>query len=385
MPQPLLCLGASTNRSELLGKLQEARLGRVIDRFYEAAAHPELWRTVLHETSLALGAEGSVILAYPDVGLGLIQSEGVDELLDRFVRGQWHNIRGARGLAHSPWKLQSEATLFRPEELDRLPFYTEFLGPLGFRWFAGARLAKSNGNTIILSVERKARDEAFSRGELAAIDRILPHLRRASEMAMRFGLVRAEGRLDALATMKCGGILIDFLGRVIRTNDIAQRHIGRGLTGVHGQLTSPCSDANAALQRLIGSVLQPGPSHEAAPRGAVAVPRSKGRPLIIHAAPIVGSARDIFQQAKAILMLVDPDEHRQPAEPILQQVFGLTPAEASIAASLAEGQDLQEIASERGVSLGTVRNHLKAVFAKTKTHRQSELVSLLGHISVAPE
>ncbi len=353
----------------------------MIDRFYEAAAHPDLWRTVLHETSLALGAEGSVILAYPDAGLGLIQSEGIDELLDRFVRGRWQNIRGARGVTRSPWKLQSEATLFRPEELDRLPFYTEFLGPLGFRWFAGARLARSSGNTVILSVERKARDEAFSARELEAIEGILPHLRRASELAMRFGLARSEGRLDALATMKCGGILIDFLGRVLQTNEIAQQHIGRGLAIAHGQLTSPCSQANAALQRLIGSVLQPGLSHEAAARGAVAVPRSEGRPLIIHAAPIVGSARDIFQQAKAILMLVDPDEHREPAEPILRQAFGLTSAETRIALTLARGQNLEEIASENSVSLGTVRNHLKAIFAKTKTHRQGELVALLGQFS----
>jgi len=36
--------------------LREEMLGGVIDRFYEAAARPELWRSVLHECALALGA-----------------------------------------------------------------------------------------------------------------------------------------------------------------------------------------------------------------------------------------------------------------------------------------------------------------------------------------
>lgn len=361
--------------------LQEARLGTVIDRFYEAAARPELWREVLHETSLVLGAEGAVILAYPDPKLGLIQSEGIDELLDSFMRGGWDNIRGSRAFTRNPWQLHSEATSFLPEELDRLPFYTDFLGSLGFRWFAGTALAQSNGNSILISIERRARDEAFSGRELTVIEGMLPHLRRASELALRLGLVRGEGMLDAFAMMKCGGVLIDFMGRAIRLNELAQRHIGRGLVLVHGQLMAQHRDANAALQRLIGSVLQPGPAHEAVARRAVAIPRSVGRPLLIHAAPIVGSARDIFQQAKTILMIVDPDEHREPAEPLLRQAFGLTPAETHIALALARGQDLQEIALANGVSPGTVRTQLKAIFAKTRTHRQAELVALLGRMS----
>ena len=57
--------------------------------------------------------------------------------------------------------------------------------------------------------------------------------------------------------------------------------------------------------------------------------------------------------------------------------FGLTRKETKIAAALVDGLTTREIADVYGVSIETVRHHLKSIFAKTDTHRQAELVSLL--------
>ena len=57
--------------------------------------------------------------------------------------------------------------------------------------------------------------------------------------------------------------------------------------------------------------------------------------------------------------------------------FGLTRQETKIAAALVDGLTTREIADAFGVSIETVRHHLKSIFAKTDTHRQAELVSLL--------
>ena len=70
--------------------IQEGRLGRVIDGFYEAAAQPALWRKVLGETSDALGAQGVGLVAYPDAALGTFWSEGIDELVDEFIKDRSH-------------------------------------------------------------------------------------------------------------------------------------------------------------------------------------------------------------------------------------------------------------------------------------------------------
>ena len=45
----------------------------------------------------------------------------------------------------------------------------------------------------------------------------------------------------------------------------------------------------------------------------------------------------------------------------------------------------QEIAEAAGVSIGTVRSHMKALFSKTGTHRQAELVALLTRLAMISE
>jgi DNA-binding CsgD family transcriptional regulator len=63
---------------------------------------------------------------------------------------------------------------------------------------------------------------------------------------------------------------------------------------------------------------------------------------------------------------------------LLAKLFGLTSAEAKLASLIAEGISVEKAAEALEISRETARNQLKAVFAKTATHRQSELVALLG-------
>jgi DNA-binding CsgD family transcriptional regulator len=64
-------------------------------------------------------------------------------------------------------------------------------------------------------------------------------------------------------------------------------------------------------------------------------------------------------------------------ESAIRGLFDLTPREAAVAAALARGQDVAAAARHLGIAPGTTRNHLKAVFLKTGTRRQGELVSLI--------
>jgi DNA-binding CsgD family transcriptional regulator len=57
--------------------------------------------------------------------------------------------------------------------------------------------------------------------------------------------------------------------------------------------------------------------------------------------------------------------------------FKLTPAEAALTLAIAKGLSLREYAEGRDLSIQTVRTQLKAVFAKTDTNRQSQLVALV--------
>lgn len=57
--------------------------------------------------------------------------------------------------------------------------------------------------------------------------------------------------------------------------------------------------------------------------------------------------------------------------------YALTPSEARLTQKLAGGQTLETYAIEQGISLSTVKTHLKSVFAKTGVKRQAELIAAL--------
>ena len=66
---------------------------------------------------------------------------------------------------------------------------------------------------------------------------------------------------------------------------------------------------------------------------------------------------------------------------ILRTLFGLTGQQASVAELVFAGKAIPEIAAVLGIGTGTVRNHLKAIFQKTGTHRQSELLKLISQLT----
>jgi len=57
--------------------------------------------------------------------------------------------------------------------------------------------------------------------------------------------------------------------------------------------------------------------------------------------------------------------------------FALTPAEMRLASHLMNGGSVASYAKEQELSRNTVRNQLQAIYCKTGTHRQAELVRML--------
>jgi len=60
----------------------------------------------------------------------------------------------------------------------------------------------------------------------------------------------------------------------------------------------------------------------------------------------------------------------------VRRLYGLTDAEARVAAALALGETVCQIAVAYGVRISTVRAQVRSIFEKTGVHRQSDLVRL---------
>ena len=98
----------------------------------------------------------------------------------------------------------------------------------------------------------------------------------------------------------------------------------------------------------------------------------------VAANPAIGS-----NQPTALILVhgpqgVDSGSH------LLQQIFGLTPAEARLTRLILEGRSPGDAAIQLHVSVSTIRTQLSAVLKKTGAQRQSDLVRRLSPLLVQP-
>lgn len=191
------------------------------------------------------------------------------------------------------------------------------------------------------------------------------------------GYAWREGLLDAFDYVGSGAILIGKRGQVLKANVKAGHHLGSGIAVVRGRLVATESGSNNALQGLLKSMEAPCPMHGSS---CAALARRGAQPLLAYSVPI--DFASYLNGAVGLLLLLDPQERREPPSSLLRQVFGLTPAEARLAIELAKGLDLNEIADLHAVSVGTLRVQLKSIFAKTQTKRQAQLAVLLARLSL---
>jgi DNA-binding CsgD family transcriptional regulator len=108
-------------------------------------------------------------------------------------------------------------------------------------------------------------------------------------------------------------------------------------------------------------------------------PRPSGkRPygILVTAMAAQYSALSLMRPAVCVVVS-DPDAEGIVPSDCLQAVFGLTRAEAHLAARLADGEDLKTAADHLGITYGTARTRLAEIFQKTETRRQGELIRLL--------
>jgi DNA-binding CsgD family transcriptional regulator len=357
-------------------------LEEAVSACYEAAVQPHLWPNALEVLAQATGSEGVTLIDHRlGSGPGYICTKSFDEHMDVFVRENWssRNYRFDRGITVAQRNgVVTEGMIFGTTELDREPLQAEFLRRFKLKWFAGLAILQEPDANMLVSIDRRASSEPFSRSEVSLLRRALPHIKRAGQLALSSSSSLSSGILWGLNQFGRPAMLLDSRAKVLEANERAERLLGDGVKIVDGRLTATSRDADPALQKLLNSAIAD--LHRQVP-GPVALPRTSKLPLIAHVAPIVRSAvENFFRRAKAIVMFVDPGQDRAPSATVLMTAFELTPAECRIALSIARGEQLRRTADANGIAFETARVHLKAIFAKTQTHSQVELAVLISRL-----
>ncbi len=184
------------------------------------------------------------------------------------------------------------------------------------------------------------------------------------------------GSPDPLNMLAQPALLLDLDGFVVDVNSAAAAVFNNDIRVRERRLFIRDLEARNKLRSYLdqfdNAPLQITPSIE-----PIIIPRQDKLPALLRIWPIEGAARWPSRDVRALLTLNALGPRPGPPAAILAKAFGLTPSEAKLACIIARGAGPDIAALELKISRETARNQLKSVFAKTATHRQSELVALL--------
>ncbi|HMR33162.1 MAG TPA: helix-turn-helix transcriptional regulator [Geminicoccaceae bacterium] len=261
-------------------------------------------------------------------------------------------------------------------ELSHTELYQEWLRPQGIHDALEVATFAPPRTVALLSVARPAGAAEFDGDAILAMRALQPHLSRALQIRQRLAGAKLERQrmLDALDRIEHGVLLVDADARILHGNRTAQALLrqGDGLMARDGTLDCARAADGTALRRLVGAAA----TGTIVGDDVLAVRRATGPPLSLVVAPLRGD--DGWSREPAAMVIVtDREPSRADGAAELARRHGLTPAEARAALSLLEGGGLPAVADRLGVRLSTVRTLVQRAFAKTGTHRQSELVRLI--------
>ncbi|MDB5976882.1 MAG: helix-turn-helix transcriptional regulator [Nevskia sp.] len=269
-------------------------------------------------------------------------------------------------------------------------YYRQFCEPAGVRYVMGADIHTEEGSECRFRICRPPEAQPFSAADKALCQMLLPHFENAVRFYTSIDAAESERQLLAgtVDRMLLGTVILDEAGTVLKTNSVAH-HILRendGLRIAQGLLEAGYGAENRELYRLIKLALQGITSTAGAVSQAMSISRPSGRAklgLALRSIP-QGEWLETRHRPTVAVFIRDPESRSQATREMIQRLFGLTPAESSLALLLADGQSLDEAAVQLGVRKNTARAQLRAIFSKTGVTRQTALVRLLL-ASVTPQ
>jgi DNA-binding CsgD family transcriptional regulator len=352
----------------------------LIDTIYEAAHIPELWPTLLDRLSERTDAWGGMLFTATSEATRWIASPQTIDFFAQFLAAGWmaKNPLVERGVRREHAGFLTDLDLFTYDELDAEPMY-EYMRRTGGGWHLGTAIAVPNGDTLVVNIERRHAQGAFLREQAEHLDLYRPHLARAALLAARYTQSRYEATVGDLEALGLAAAALSLRGTLIACNAGFQALMPALVQDGPNGLIVTQQTAQAQVQAYLARTRS---APDTASGASIPIPAEPGRgPAILHLVPVSGSARDIFARTACLVVITTADTERLPSSRLVQGLFDLTPAEARVARDIARGLGVPEAAVQAGVTEGTVRSQLKAVFAKTGTSRQAELAALLNGMS----
>ena len=379
-----------------------ARVLSLLGRLYAATTNPCQWESFLQSLAECFGASGALLTNY-DTAHEMATFAIVHELpathLDDLVKRAGEDPRGPYNIGQ-PWhpglnvdwhpdappdwpekwdyaSVSADRMFCTTEYLHSTAFYREVLAPLDIEYSAGLIL-RGDRYVTGCGLFRPASGDVFAPQELDLLRALAPHLSQAVEMHRNFATLRFESAAvaESLNRISIGVTILDVSGAVLYMNETALAICAEsdeiGCRNNRLQFARP--DDERAFADAIVSVLQTDAGHrtvrlgdsDASPRLSVLLSPARHEALTARSA--------LCDNPRCVAFMIRPTAASDREMLELSEAYGLTPAEGRVLAGLLDGRDPGSIAEALGIAVSTVRTHIKRLYEKTGTSRQTELV-----------
>jgi DNA-binding CsgD family transcriptional regulator len=364
----------------------------VIGRIYDAATDSSKWELVIDDLFRLFGATGCQLGHYDlrqrqlgfhaHKGFEHISAEGwrlVEELMADDPRMEvWQRLPGK---PHS-CRMSMDISLYHASRL-----YREVLDEAGVEYTLGVKLEDEEAGAFTgIAVMRNKTLSAFNQTDCDLMGLLIPHLRRSLAMYKRFAVLDLGQRtaLEALDHIATGIVLLGEAGSVRFANRLARTMAddGDGFRIRDDRLLVDNPQTQRQIVAAADKAIQSARAGDILAGEPVTITKpSGGRDYACLVGTLwgnhLGVGASILDDPVAVLFVTDPERPQEAPADLLQRLYGLTPAEARILESLVAGNSLKATAAAQNIAYETARSHLTAVFDKTATSRQTDLVRLV--------
>ncbi|MBO0906334.1 helix-turn-helix transcriptional regulator [Jiella sonneratiae] len=353
----------------------------IVEGIYEAALVPSKWNEVLGRIAEVSSCDsGAMLIIDRRLPPMFAATDNISEILGRFAETpQWYdNTRLNRMMRRNHAGFLEITEFTTDEDRAREPEFEEIKRRADFRQQIGSGVVMPGGETVLFTFERGRTANDFNRLELAWFDSLRPHLARAGLLAVNAQMDRARATIAAFQSLGIPTAIVGGRGLALLSNAAFEALAPAIEIGGMNRVHLAAAGAESLLQLALEKVAK---GHTAIQ--SIALPREDRPGLVLHVLPLAGNARDLHAQGLAMLIASGFDADANIAtNAVLRGLFDLSAVEAAVAADIARGRSLSQIAKQRGVAVSTVRTQLGHIMGKTGTARQAELVALLKGTSV---
>ncbi|HUR33948.1 MAG TPA: helix-turn-helix transcriptional regulator [Vicinamibacterales bacterium] len=365
------------------------RLLQLIERLYAAPGDLEGWHGFLVDLYTSFHGSGAQFISHDftshQASVAVTAGFAPDDV--RAYESQWAKLdpwatsTGVRRL--SSGSVAPGDQFVTHAEMRRTAFYNDFGRQHDVVRCITGTLEIGPHRVSVLSVNGSEHRGPFGSDETSMLSALMPHLQRALQMHRRLADAQglADGWTAALDRLAHGILLLDTAGRIMFANRTAEEILraGDGLSARHKELFGGRVNDTNALRQLIADAVATSGGLGTGAGGLVLIERPSGRAALrVLVTPVSQRAGLTFSApAAACVFITDPERNPVPAAVHFQRVFGLSAAETRVAAALLDGESLDRLADRLCISRNTARTHLRRLFAKTATARQSDLVRVL--------